>query len=114
MVAFVRFGYRHRAKLSHTKARTERMSPFTSALREHRNYEAAEAELDPAGVEIDDRDIVESTGKDSHRVWLERWNAAWQSWRTEDAELIPVGDETVVALFRMIATGKGSGIELAR
>jgi hypothetical protein len=34
MVAFVRFGHRHEAKLSHTKARTERMPPFTSALRD--------------------------------------------------------------------------------
>ena len=35
---------------------------------ERGDYEAAEAELDPAEFEIDDRDIVESTGADSHRV----------------------------------------------
>jgi hypothetical protein len=51
------------------------------------DYAAAEAELHPDGVEIDDRDIVESTGTDSHRVWLDRWNAAWESWRTEEQEV---------------------------
>ena len=45
---------------------------------------AAEAELHPDGVEIDDRDIVESTSADSHRVWLERWNAACDRWETEE------------------------------
>ena len=78
------------------------------------DYAAAEAELHPDGVEIDDRDIVESTGTDSHRVWLDRWNAAWESWRTEDQEVITVGDDTVLMLLRMIVIGKGSGIELAR
>ena len=75
---------------------------------------AAEVELHPDGVEIDDRDIVESTGEDSHRVWLERWNAAWDRWETEEQATIPVGEETVVALFRIFVTGKGSGIDLAR
>jgi ketosteroid isomerase-like protein len=78
------------------------------------DYAAADAELHPDGVEIDDRDIVESTGTDSHRVWLDRWNAAWESWRTEEQEVITVGDDTVLMLFRMIVIGKGSGIELAR
>jgi ketosteroid isomerase-like protein len=75
---------------------------------------AAQAELHPDGVEIDDRDIVESTGEDSHRVWLERWNAAWDRWETEEQATIPVGAETVLALFRIFVTGKESGIELTR
>ncbi len=29
-------------------------------------------------------------------------------------ELLPAGDDKVLALFRMIVTGKGSGIELIR
>jgi ketosteroid isomerase-like protein len=75
---------------------------------------AAEAELHPDGVEIDDRDIIESTGADSHRVWLERWNAAWDRWETEEQATIPVGEQTVLALFRIFVTGKESGIDLAR
>jgi ketosteroid isomerase-like protein len=75
---------------------------------------AAEAELHPDGVEIDDRDIVESTGADSHRVWLERWNAAWARWETQEQATIPVGEQTVLALFRIFVTGKESGIDLAR
>ena len=81
---------------------------------ERGDWEAAAAELHPDGVEIDDRDILESTGTDSHRVWLERWNSAWESWHREDLEVFPVGDDTVLARFRMIVTGKGSGIVLAR
>jgi hypothetical protein len=45
MVALVRFGHRHEAKLSHTEARTERMPPFTSALREKRNYRITWSEI---------------------------------------------------------------------
>ena len=74
---------------------------------------SAERELDPE-VEIDDRDIVESTAFDSHRVCLERWNAAWKRWTVEDLRFIPVAEDTVLVLFRMDVTGKGSGIQLGR
>ena len=77
------------------------------------DYEAALAELDP-DVEIDDTDIPETTGADSFNEWLARWDAAWDSWRIEGLELLPAGDDKVLALFRMIVTGKGSGIELSR
>jgi ketosteroid isomerase-like protein len=96
-----------------SEGNVEAMQRWRAAV-ESGDYAAAEAELHPDGVEIDDRDIVESTGTDSHRVWLDRWNAAWESWRTEEQEMIPVGDDTVLMLFRMIVIGKGSGIELAR
>jgi ketosteroid isomerase-like protein len=76
-------------------------------------YQRAEAELDPS-VEIDDTDITESTGADSFHQWLARWDAAWESWRIEGLELLPSGEDTVLALFRMIVHGKGSGIELDR
>jgi len=91
----------------------ETLRRWTAAI-QRGDYEAAEAELDPAQIEIDDRDIVESTGADSHRVWLDRWNQAWESWRIEEESLASVGDDTVLSLFRMFVTGKGSGIELAR
>ncbi len=85
---------------------------FTDAS-QRGDFAAAEAELHPE-LEIDDTDIVESTATDSYRTWVGRWNDAWDSWRTEEQENIPVGDNAVLALFRMFATGKGSGIELAR
>jgi len=47
MVALVRFGHRHEANLSHTEARTERMPPFTSALRESEHV--------LRGFDLDDR-----------------------------------------------------------
>jgi len=38
----------------------------------------------------------------------------WESWRIEGLELRPSGDDKVLELFRMIVTGRGSGIELGR
>jgi ketosteroid isomerase-like protein len=77
------------------------------------DYETAVADLD-SDVEIDDTDIPESTGADSFRQWLSRWDEIWESWRIEGLELLPSNEDKVLALFRMIAKGKGSGIELER
>jgi len=77
------------------------------------DYEAAATELDPE-LEIDDTDIPESTGADSFYVWLARWDAAWESWRIEDLDIRPVGDDCTISVFKMIVQGKGSGIELTR
>jgi ketosteroid isomerase-like protein len=85
---------------------------FTEAL-VRGDYAAAAAELGPS-VEIDDTDIPESTGTDSFYAWLARWDEAWESWRIEDLEVRPVGEDRTISLFKMIAKGKGSGIELAR
>ncbi len=85
---------------------------FTEAL-VRGDYEAAAAELHPE-VEIDDRDIPESTGSDSFYAWLARWNESWQSWRIEDLKIRAVGENSTISFFKMIVMGKGSGIELAR
>jgi ketosteroid isomerase-like protein len=85
---------------------------FTEAL-VRGDYAAAAAELGPK-VEIDDTDIPESTGTDSFYAWLARWDEAWESWRIEDLDVRPVGEDRTISLFKMIAKGKGSGIELAR
>lgn len=80
------------------------------------DWAALAAELDPK-VEIEDRDIPDADeyrGRDGFFTWLERWGSSWESWRIEDVELRAAGDDTVVALFRMTATGKGSGIEMTR
>jgi ketosteroid isomerase-like protein len=78
-----------------------------------KDYQAVLADLDPE-VEIDDTDIPESTGTDSFLEWLARWDQAWESWRIEDVEVRAAGDAQAIALFTMVAKGKGSGIELTR
>jgi hypothetical protein len=77
------------------------------------DLEAATADFAPT-VEIDDRDIPDADGHDSYYEWIGRWNESWASWRIEDLELRPSGEDKVVALFRIIATGRGSGVERAR
>jgi ketosteroid isomerase-like protein len=78
-----------------------------------KDWHAVLADLDPE-VEIDDADIPESTGEDSFRTWITRWDAAWESWHMEDVDIRPVGDDQVIALFTMVVQGRGSGIELRR
>ena len=78
-----------------------------------RDWQACLANLDPE-VEIDDADIPESTGEDSFRTWIARWDAAWQSWHMEDVDVRPAGDYQVIALFTMVIRGRGSGVELRR
>jgi hypothetical protein len=96
--------------MSHENVETTRR--FTEAL-VRRDYAAAATELGPK-LEIDDTDIPESTGTDSFYAWLARWDAAWETWRLEDLEIRPVGENRTISLFKMIVKGKGSGIELAR
>jgi ketosteroid isomerase-like protein len=74
------------------------------------------AELDPA-VEIEDTVIPDASdyrGHDGFFRWLARWNESWEDWRLEDIEILPGGDDHVVALLRMVAKGKGSGVEIDR
>ena len=77
------------------------------------DYAAAAAECSH-DVEIDDTDIPESTGRDSVAAWLARWDEAWERWRLENLDVRPVGENRTISLFKMIVTGKESGIELAR
>jgi ketosteroid isomerase-like protein len=74
-------------------------------------------ELD-ADVEIDDLDISLDSehyvGHDGARRWIGVWGDAWGSWRIEGLEVKPVDQVCAIALFLMIVTGQGSGIELAR
>jgi hypothetical protein len=78
-----------------------------------KDYQAVLADLDPE-VEIDDTDIPESTGTDSFLEWVARWDEVWQSWHIEDLEVRAAGDDQAIALFRMVAKGKGSAVELTR
>jgi ketosteroid isomerase-like protein len=85
---------------------------FADAI-ERGDLDQAALELAPE-VEIDDRDIPDADGRDSFYAWIGRWNDSWESWRAEELELLAPDDQTVLALFRMVVTGKGSGIELSR
>jgi ketosteroid isomerase-like protein len=53
-------------------------------------------------------------GREGFFSWLARWGEAWESWRHEDLEVRAVGDDRVLALFRLVARGKGSGVEIQR
>jgi len=89
----------------------EAMRLIVEAASRH-DYRAALSDLDPA-VEIDDTDIPEATGADSFLDWLARWDGVWESWHVEDIE-VRENEEQVIALFTMVAKGRGSGIELTR
>ncbi len=77
------------------------------------DHQAVHADL-ADGIEIDDTDIPDSDGHDSWDTWIGRWNEVWERWHVEDLDIRPVGDDRVIALFRMVAVGKGSGVELSR
>jgi ketosteroid isomerase-like protein len=80
------------------------------------DWASVAAELAP-DVAIEDRDIPDADeyrGRDGFFKWLERWGSSWEAWRVSDIELRAAGDDAVLALFRMTATGKGSGIEIER
>ena len=72
--------------------------------------------LDPQ-VEIHDFDLPDAGvyhGHDGFRAWLERWSDGWESWRMEDVEFRSAGDDGVIALFRVVARARHTGIELER
>ncbi len=71
--------------------------------------------IDP-DVDVVDYDIPDAGSYHGHAgvgKWLEDWGAAWESWEVGPAELIDAGD-VVVAIFTMIAQGKGSGASATR
>jgi ketosteroid isomerase-like protein len=87
---------------------------FMATLEE--DWATALAAHDPE-VEIHDFDIPDAgvyRGRDGFIAWLKGWGEGWESWRLEDIEFRDAGGERVIALFRMIATGGHSGLELER
>jgi ketosteroid isomerase-like protein len=70
-----------------------------------------------ADVEVRDFDIPDAGiyhGHDGFLAWLRGWGEGWESWRLEDVEFRASGDDQVIALFRLIAKGGHSGMELER
>lgn len=77
---------------------------------------AALAELD-VDVEVEDTDIPDADDYRGHQAflaWVARWDESWATWRVENLEIRAAGESGAVALFKMVVTGKGSGIELGR
>ena len=72
--------------------------------------------LDP-DAEIRDFDIPDAgvyRGHDGFLAWLEGWGEGWESWRADDPEFRAAGEDGVIALFRIVARGGHSGMELER
>jgi ketosteroid isomerase-like protein len=63
---------------------------------------------------VDDKDIPESTGADSLHEWMARWDDAFRDWRIEGLEVRVISETRTLQLFRIFATGRASGVELAR
>jgi ketosteroid isomerase-like protein len=87
---------------------------FMATLEE--DWGTALGTLDPE-VEIHDFDIPDAgvyRGRDGFIAWLKGWGEGWESWHLEDIEFRAVGGDQVIALFRMIARGGHSGMELER
>jgi ketosteroid isomerase-like protein len=67
-------------------------------------------------VEVYDHDTPDQGEYRGHAGvgrWLEDWAAAWSEFSMEPEEFLDVG-ERVVMVFRMKATGLGSGVEVER
>ena len=80
------------------------------------DWETALETVDP-DVEVHDFDIPDAgvyRGHEGVRAWVARWGEGWESWRMEDPEFRAAGDDRVIALFRIVAKGGHSGIELER
>jgi ketosteroid isomerase-like protein len=80
------------------------------------DWDAAVENLHPE-AEIYDFDIPDAgayRGHDGFFEWLKRWGESWETWRIDDIEIRAAGGDQVIALFRMIAKGEGSGIEVER
>ena len=89
-----------------------------------RGFSAAAAEDWPAvlatlhpQIEIIDYDVPDAGTYHGHEgfwAWIENWASGWEDWRLDDPEFRAAGEQGVIALFRTVARGKQSGIEIER
>jgi ketosteroid isomerase-like protein len=73
-------------------------------------------DLTHGDVEVYDHDIMDGEDYRGHAGvvrWLEDWSSAWSEFTMEPEEFIDAGDR-VVAVVRMRATGRSSGLVLDR
>jgi len=67
-------------------------------------------------VEVHDHDIPDAgvyRGHAGYAQWLEDWAGAWSEFSLEPEDFIDI-DDRVVVVFRMRATGRGSGVTVER
>jgi ketosteroid isomerase-like protein len=79
------------------------------------DLETALAGFDPE-VEIYDHDIPDAgeyRGLEGVLRWQDDWDREWESWRWDPEEYIDAG-ERVVAVLRVYAKGRQSGVEVER
>jgi ketosteroid isomerase-like protein len=79
------------------------------------DLESSLADVDPE-IEVYDHDIPESgeyRGFDGLLRWQADWESSWESWRWDPEEFIEAG-ERVVAVLRVHARGRQSGIDIER
>ena len=69
-------------------------------------------------VEVRDHDIMDGREYHGHadvRRWLfEDWASAWSEYSAEPEEFMDVDDEHVIAVLRIKATGRASGVAIER
>ena len=53
-------------------------------------------------------------GKDAWETYFSRMRETWEEWRFEDPEIFESDDEQLVAVFRLVGVGKGSGARVER
>jgi ketosteroid isomerase-like protein len=67
-------------------------------------------------IEVHDHDVMDAGEYRGHMGfarWLENWDAAWAEFTIEPEEFLDA-DTRVVLIFRMRATGRGSGVAVER
>jgi ketosteroid isomerase-like protein len=67
-------------------------------------------------IEANDHDVVDAgeyKGRAGFARWLENWGVAWAEFSMAPEEFLDAG-ERVVSVFRMKATGRGSGVPVER
>ena len=79
------------------------------------DLEAALAAADPE-IEVYDHDILDAReyrGVEGVLHWQADWEGSWETWRWEPEDFIEAGDR-VVAILRVRAKGRHSGVEVER
>ena len=67
-------------------------------------------------IEVHDHDVMDAgeyRGAAGFQRWLEDWAEPWSEFSLEPEQYLDAGDQ-VVAVLRMTATGKASGVTVAR
>jgi ketosteroid isomerase-like protein len=79
------------------------------------DLESALAVFDPRIVAFDHDipDPGEYQGLGGLSRWQADWETSWESWRWDPEEFIEAGDR-VVAVLRVYARGRGSGVDVER